>query len=200
MPTNLQTNTKEPIMNKQASLPRILDIRIYGDEVLRRVAEPVTDFDDELKHFAEDLIHTMYERDGVGLAAPQVGVSRRMFSFDPNSDSEEEHPIVVINPEIKSYSGEISGEEGCISIPDIFADVTRHKDISVSYQDIDGNTVESELSGYAAIVFQHEFDHLNGVLFTDKISNLAKLRFKRRLRDMAGLAKDGVNIRVYDEN
>jgi len=181
--------------------PKLLDVHIYGDEVLRKTAEPVTSFDEELKDYCADLAFTMYERDGVGLASPQVGVSRRIFVFDPHYSRENvpPQPIFVINPVIESFSGEIAGEEGCISIPDIYAEVTRHKDITVKYQDTDGVEHRENLSGFEAVVFQHEFDHLNGVLFTDRVSSLTKLKLTRKLKIMASTAVNGVNLRIFED-
>jgi len=181
--------------------PKLLDVHIYGDEVLRKTAEPVTSFDEELKDYCADLAFTMYERDGVGLASPQVGVSRRIFVFDPHYSRENvpPQPIFVINPVIESFSGEIAGEEGCISIPDIYAEVTRHKDITVKYQDTDGVEHRENLSGFEAVVFQHEFDHLNGVLFTDRVSSLTKLKLTRKLKIMASTALNGVNLRIFED-
>ena len=181
--------------------PKLLDVHIYGDEVLRKTAEPVTSFDEELKDYCADLAFTMYERDGVGLASPQVGVSRRIFVFDPHYSRENvpPKPIFVINPVIESFSGEIAGDEGCISIPDIYAEVTRHKDITVKYQDTDGVEHRENLSGFEAVVFQHEFDHLNGVLFTDRVSSLTKLKLTRKLKIMASTALNGVNLRIFED-
>ncbi|MEF3695324.1 MAG: peptide deformylase [Candidatus Cloacimonadota bacterium] len=179
---------------------QLLDVHIYGDDVLRKVAEPVTSFDDELQDYCNDLAFTMYERDGVGLASPQVGVSRRVFVYDPHYSRENlpPSPIFVINPEILSKSGEIAGDEGCISIPDIYAEVTRAKDITVKYQDLAGTEHTEELSGFEAVVFQHEYDHLNGVLFTDHVSSLTKLKLTRKLKLMASKAVNGVNLRVFE--
>lgn len=181
--------------------PQLLDVHIYGDEVLRKIAAPVTSFDDELKDYCNDLAFTMYERDGVGLASPQVGVSRRIFVFDPHYSRENVHPnpIFVINPVIECFSGEVAGDEGCISIPDIYAEVTRHKDITVKYQDLAGLEHREELSGFAAIVFQHEYDHLDGVLFTDRVNSLTKLKLTRKLKLMASTAVNGVNLRVFED-
>lgn len=177
---------------------RLLPIRVYGDEILRRKAEAISEVTDELREFIRDLVHTMYERDGVGLAAPQVGHSIRMFVMDPwwGHDSDDPAPRVLINPELISSSGESSSEEGCISIPGIYAEVSRPSSITYAYTDPDGKRHTVDASGFEAIVFQHEFDHLEGVLFTDKISTLSKLKLKRRLKELEQTAVNGENIRT----
>lgn len=178
----------------------LLPIRIYGDEVLRQKAVEVTVFDSELRDFAEKLAYTMYERDGVGLAAPQVGRSIRMFVFDHQwtREGHSKSPVFVINPVIESMAGESVGEEGCISIPEIYAKVPRASTITYTYQDLDGVLHRETATDYPAIVFQHEFDHLDGILFTDKVSDLTKLKLKRKLRELAATTVDGINIRAYD--
>lgn len=178
--------------------PIILPVRILGDEVLRQKAVEVGPITDEIRDFAADLAHTMYLRDGVGLAAPQVGKSIRMFAADPWWGREEKpkNPLVLIDPVIETSSGESVNEEGCISIPGIYADVVRPSAITISYTGLDGERYKLELEGFAAIVMQHEYDHLNGVLFIDRISALAKLKLKRRLKELEKSAVDGVNIRT----
>lgn len=183
------------------SNPRLLPIRILGDEILRRKLKAVDVFDDELRDFVDDLIHTMYERDGVGLAANQVGKDLRIFVMDATwtRDHKGKNPRVMINPVIEESSGESVNEEGCISIPDIYADVPRPSTITYSYYDIDGNKHREMVSGFPAIVFQHENDHLDGILFIDKINTLTKLKLKRKLREIDQTCVDGINIRVYEE-
>ncbi len=177
--------------------PQLLSIRIYGDEVLRKTAEPVTSFDEKLKDFAQDLIFTMYQRDGVGLAAPQVGHSIRMFAVDTEWSAEDgkPNPVVMINPQITHKEGEISYEEGCISVPHIYSKVVRPSLIKYSYYDLDGKIHEETAEGYRAVAIQHEFDHLNGVLFIDHLSNLTRLRLKLKLKEIMKTTVDGVNIR-----
>lgn len=180
--------------------PKLLDIRIYGDQILRQKAVEITEIDDELKEFAADLVHTMYLRDGVGLAAPQVGVSKRIIAIDPfwSRNDAERDPLVMINPAVESYSGETETEEGCISVPDIYAKVTRPSEVRVSYTDLNGETQMLQYAGFPAVVVQHEIDHLNGVLFTDYLGTLAKLKVLGKLKAMEKLAVDGVNIRGED--
>ncbi len=177
--------------------PALLPIHIYGDRILRLKAEEVAGIDDELKSFAADLAHTMYLRDGVGLAAPQVGVSRRVIAIDPYwaRDGNKKNPVVMVNPSITASSGESETEEGCISLPGLYGYVTRPSQITVEYTDLEGQRVTVELSGYAATVVQHEFDHLEGVLFVDRVNAITKLKLKRKLKEMEKAAVDGINIR-----
>jgi len=180
--------------------PQLLPIHILGDEILRRKLQEVKEITDEIRDFAADLIFTMYERDGVGLAANQTGKDLRIFAMDATwtRDHKGKNPRVMINPVIEEFAGESANEEGCISIPDIYAEVTRPSTITYSFTDLEGNRHRETVSGYPAIVFQHEYDHLDGVLFIDKISSLAKLKLKRKLREIEKTAVDGVNIRVYE--
>lgn len=180
--------------------PKLLDIRIYGDNVLRLRAAEVEAIDDELRQFAEDLTHTMYKRDGVGLAAPQTGVSKRVVVLDPHwsKDGASREPLVMINPEIESSEGETETEEGCISVPGIYARVLRPDRISVSFTDLSGERRLMKLVGYPAVVVQHEYDHLNGILFVDRLGTVAKLKVKRKLKDIERKAVNGVNLRGED--
>jgi peptide deformylase len=179
----------------------LLPIRIYGDVMLRVKALPVQSFDDKLRKFLRDMTHTMYHRDGVGLAANQVGSNQRIFVIDTQWSKEdaEPNPIVMINPDITSSEGEYEIEEGCISVPDIFAKVKRFNKIKYSYQDAHGKVHHEEAEGYKAVVIQHEFDHLNGVLFIDRLGKLSHLKIKRKLNALMSTAKDGVNIRAEIE-
>ncbi len=175
--------------------PTLLPIRILGDDILRQKAAEVAEIDEEIKDFAQDLTHTMYIRDGVGLAAPQVGRSIRMFVIDPGRrDDDAKNPIVMINPVIEEPAGESSSDEGCISVPEVFAEVKRHDKIKISYTDLNGKRHTGEVSGFEATVIQHEYDHLDGVLFIDKISALAKLKNSVKIRQILSTAVDGVNI------
>ncbi len=177
--------------------PKLLDVRIYGDAILGKIAKPVETFDDELRSFVRDMVYTMYQRDGVGLAAPQVGQSVRIFVMDTQWSKEEgkPNPTVLINPELLSGEGDYEIEEGCISVPGIYARVKRFNKISYSYLDLDKKRHEAEAEGYDAVVFQHEFDHLNGVLFVDRLSKLPLLKIKRKLKALQSTAENGVNIR-----
>ena len=134
-----------------------------GDDILRKTCRPVGDITDRIRTLAEDMIETMHEAEGVGLAAPQVGVLRRMFVVDIGDG-----PIVLINPEILEKDGEQTGEEGCLSLPGKSGTVTRAEHIKIKGLDVDGNEQVYEGEGLLARAFQHEYDHLDGILYTDK--------------------------------
>ncbi|NUQ35436.1 MAG: peptide deformylase [Planctomycetaceae bacterium] len=145
-----------------------LQIRHYPDPVLMRPSAPVTEFDPALVRFVEDMFETMYIEEGVGLAAPQVGVNKRIFVV--NCAFEEkgaEAEIALINPVIVEARDEQTGKEGCLSFPQIFADVTRANVIRIKYQDVKGNWHEAVGEGLLARAFQHELDHLDGKVFVD---------------------------------
>jgi len=177
---------------------KLLPIRIYGDEILRKVAREVQIIDNDIKAFIKDLTHTMYERDGVGLAANQVGKDIRIFVVDTQWSQEgaSRVPKVMINPSITSRSGEEENEEGCISLPGIYAKVRRAGSITISYTDPEGNQHTEEAEGFKAVAIQHEYDHLNGVLFVDHLGTLAKLKIKRKLKDLEKTTINGENIRT----
>ncbi|CDF57886.1 peptide deformylase [Thermobrachium celere] len=139
-------------------------IRKIGDDVLRKVSKPVTKFDERLKILVEDMIDTMYEADGVGLAAPQVGILKRVIVIDVG-----EGPKVYINPEIIYEEGEQIDEEGCLSVPNRRGLVKRPYKVRVKAQDLNGNEFIEEGEELLARAFCHEIDHLNGILFIDKI-------------------------------
>ncbi|HPT72767.1 MAG TPA: peptide deformylase, partial [Candidatus Cloacimonadota bacterium] len=163
---------------------KLLQIRLVGDKILRQVAEPVQEITPEMKNFLKDLTHTMYETDGVGLAAPQVGLSQRIFVIDTTWSQEEgkKEPIVLINPVILESSGELIYEEGCLSVPGIFEKVKRFNHIVMEYQDINGEKRTLEGEGTRAVVMQHEYDHLDGILFIDKITKLKLWPLKKKIR------------------
>lgn len=140
-------------------------IRVFGDPVLKQRAKEVTDIDDALVRLVDDMLTTMYEAPGVGLAAPQVGVQKRLFVYDWG-----EGPGVVINPEIRESGGEWVFEEGCLSVPGLSWEIVRPKQIHVVGRDLDGNEVDLELDEYEARVFQHELDHLEGVLLLEHLT------------------------------
>jgi len=157
-------------------------IRYYGDPVLRTQSKRVESIDEDFGLFAEQLVEMMYEYDGVGLAAPQVGVSKRVFAVDDGTGSGWK---VVINPEIIRRSQETeTNEEGCLSVPEIYESVQRPKKITVRYQNLKGEIVEESLEGYPAVVFQHETDHLNGILFIDHLSVTKRRLLHRALTDI----------------
>ncbi len=152
----------------------ILQIREYGDPVLRQECEPVTEVDDELCTLAENMLETMYDAGGIGLAAPQVGVSLRFFVYDVGEP--DVPPGVMLNPEIVEERGSSTEEEGCLSIPGIAEMVRRPESIRVRATGLDGEEIDMSADGLLGRCIQHETDHLNGVLFWDRVSPL-----KRRL-------------------
>ena len=147
----------------------ILDIRVLGDPILRQTTIPVKEITDELRKLVADMFETMHHARGIGLAAPQVGRSERLAVIEIEGE-----PLVVINPEILEKSGKAKAEEGCLSIPDIYADVERPKDVVVRAMDLDGNTYELPATDLLARCLQHEIDHLDGKLFLDYLSVLKR--------------------------
>jgi len=155
----------------------MLQVRCYPDPVLRKVAEPIEVIDDKLRALAEEMIESMYEENGVGLAAPQIGESIRLVVID--TTPEERNPIVLINPEIVEKSRKkVAAEEGCLSLPGLSASISRPEQVTVEAQDLDGNEIVIEGDGLLARALQHEIDHLDGVLFIDKASIAAKFSLR----------------------
>ncbi len=153
----------------------ILPIIKLPAPILRSKADPVERVDAELLRLADDMLETMYAAPGIGLAAPQVGVPRRLIVMDPSRGEEEKNPIVMFNPEIVSLGETLRlHEEGCLSIPDIYAEVERPGSALVTYVGRDGEAHEMLCEGLLATVVQHEIDHLNGVLFIDHLSRLKR--------------------------
>jgi len=152
----------------------------YPDPVLRIKAEPVAQIDDEIRTLVRDMAETMYAAPGVGLAAPQVGVSKRVIVLDCSRSEETPVLIAAINPEIIAAQGESCEEEGCLSVPGYFSPVKRSAEVTVRFLDLDGQMVETTCDGLLAVAFQHEIDHLEGVLFVDHLSSLKKGLFKKK--------------------
>ena len=145
------------------------------DPILRQVSKPVTLVNTEVKNLMNDMLETMYAAPGIGLAAVQVGVLKRIIVIDLSKDGEKKDPLFIINPEITFKSDElISYEEGCLSIPNQFAEVKRPSSCKVNFLDYDGKKKEINADGLLATCIQHEIDHLNGVLFIDHLSKLKK--------------------------
>lgn len=157
-------------------------VRIFGDPVLRTKAEEITGPDDTLRRLVEDMFETMKAYNGVGLAANQVGVLQRVLVVDVPLDDVERARFALVNPVIDRRSGSQTGEEGCLSIPGIYEDVSRANAIRVQALDEWGHPMEIEAGGYLARAIQHEVDHLDGVLFVDRLSPL-KRQFLRRSLD-----------------
>ena len=156
-----------------------LKVRKYGDPVLRRRAEPVREVTPEIRRMVEDMIETMFEEVGIGLAAPQVGISLRLMVV---GEEKGRGARALVNPVIAEQGGEVTAEEGCLSLPGIFADVTRAEWVRLEAHDLDGNPVSVKARGLTARVFQHEMDHLDGVLFIDRLDAMTRDRIKRRIK------------------
>ena len=154
---------------------------ILPDPRLRLKSAPVDKIDDEVRRLADDMLETMYDAPGVGLAAIQIGEPRRLVTIDTAKKDEERRPIVLVNPEIVWTSEETSTyEEGCLSIPEYYEEVERPARVKVRYTDLDGQAVEVEAEGLLATVVQHEIDHLDGVLFIDHLSRLKRERVVKK--------------------
>jgi peptide deformylase len=160
----------------------LLEIRKYGDHVLETPCEPVSDFGStELKQLAADMFETMYANKGVGLAAPQVGVLKRLTVIDISAGEDPNAKLVLINPEIVETEGQQIGEEGCLSIPGFREDVRRALSARVKARDLEGNEFEITGQELLARAFQHEIDHLNGVLFLKHLSPLKRELIRRKI-------------------
>ncbi len=164
---------------------------ILPDSKLRLVSEPIKDITDEIRRLAEDMLDTMYDAPGVGLAAIQVGMPVRMVTMDVSKSDDERQPLVLINPEITWSSVEKRAyEEGCLSIPEYYEEVERPDRVRFRYTTLAGETIEQDAEGLMATCVQHEIDHLNGVLFIDYLSKLKRDRvttkFKKAAKREAG--------------
>lgn len=160
----------------------LLEIYTYPEEVLRQVAKPVGKPTDEIRRLAEDMKETMYDAPGVGLAAPQVGHSIRLIVVDPTGGEEEGQFMAIVDPVIEELGGEIVCEEGCLSVPDVFAEVKRAEKIRLTGLTPEGEPIDRILEGFPAVVVQHEVDHLNGKLFVDYLSGLKRKMILKRLK------------------
>jgi len=142
-----------------------------GDDILRKKAREVTEIDDRIRTLVQDMSETMVASHGVGIAAPQVGILKQIFLAVPDSEVDET-PMVFINPVILKENGSQTGEEGCLSVPGMVGTVTRPAYVKLKALDLDGNEQTYEFTDFAAVVICHEYDHLNGILYTDKADNI----------------------------
>lgn len=158
-------------------------ILIHPDPRLKKAAAPVADISDEVRALADDMLQTMYDAPGIGLAAPQVGVSRRLIVLDcVKEEGATPRPLVMVNPEVIASSDETSTyEEGCLSIPDIYADVTRPAEVEVRWMDTDGNPQQEVFTDLWATCVQHEIDHLDGKLFIDYLGAMKRQMITRKM-------------------
>ncbi|BBP44878.1 peptide deformylase [Thiosulfatimonas sediminis] len=166
-------------MEKHADL---LDIVLYPDQGLRDMCKPVKMMDDRIDQLIDDMFYTMYDAPGIGLAAPQIAVQERVIVVDVSESKDQ--PIALINPKILQQSGRITWEEGCLSLPGVYGKVTRPSDILVEGMNRDGKIIQIEASELLAVCLQHEIDHLNGVMFTDHLSNLKRTRVLQKYRKL----------------
>ncbi|MDP6657989.1 MAG: peptide deformylase [Nitrospinaceae bacterium] len=166
----------------------LLSIISCLDPLLRKKCQRVDNIDDSLITITEDMIETMYDASGLGLAANQIGLSSNLFVIDVGIVQEKRDPVVIINPVITASEDEVMGEEGCLSIPDIFAEIKRAQHVEVKGYDLNGNEVRYEAEGILARAFQHEMDHLQGGLFWDNLSkvkrDMLKRKFKKKLKEL----------------
>ena len=156
-------------------------IRRYGDPVLRKKAEPVQGITDEIQTLIDDMVETMYDALGIGLAAPQIGISLRVIVIDEGT-RESSGPMVFLNPVIVGQTGSLRGEEGCLSLPGVYGEVVRAEWVRVEALDRHGAPVRLEARGLLARVFQHELDHLDGILFLDRLDKIQRDRIKRKIK------------------
>ena len=156
-----------------------MEILEIPDTRLRKIAKPVEAFDDELERLISDMTETMYSAQGIGLAATQVNIHQRLLVLDVSEGQDQ--PRVYINPKILASEGSETCEEGCLSVPGTYAEVTRAESIHISAQNVDGSFFEEELDGMHAICLQHEIDHLNGKLFVDYLSPLKRRMVTKKL-------------------
>jgi peptide deformylase len=162
----------------------LLKIFHYPDPVLLTAGRPVTEFDDELKQLVKDMFETMYEARGVGLAAPQVGVSKRLFVMDCSGGQDPAQRIAIINPEVLRVEGNQNGEEGCLSFPGIFFNVERSLRAVVRAHDVDGKEFEVDGMELTARCMLHETDHCDGIVFIDHTTPLKRELVKRKIRKL----------------
>ena len=166
-----------------------LNIHYLGDRVLRQPAKRVAKVDDKLRQTIKEMLQTMYSADGIGLAAPQVGIHKQLIVIDIALDQPDKPPLVLVNPKIiKSGTELCSSEEGCLSIPGVYLDVTRPEVIEVSYKNEQGKPCKLKATGLLSRAIQHEMDHLNGVMFVDRVENNLALNEELKKRGFAASA------------
>lgn len=172
----------------------ILEILTYPDPRLAQKSEPVTEFGPALRKICEDMLETMYDAPGVGLAAPQVNIHKQLVVIDIEYESSEDeapvlsnkNPLILVNPKITAREGEQVCKEGCLSVPGEYEEVVRAEKVTVEFQDVDGRPQKLEADGYLAVAVQHELDHLDGRLFIDRLSMIKSRSIKRRLKRELG--------------
>ena len=167
----------------------LLEIVKYGEPVLETPGEPVTEFDDKLRRLVSDMFETMYASRGVGLAAPQIGVSRRLFVMDCSGGRDPEARVALVNPVVLSVEGEQTGDEGCLSFPGIFFQVQRSLRAVVRAQDVNGEEFEFDGLDLEARCMLHETDHCDGIVFLDRMTALKRQLAKRKIKALQNSGK-----------
>jgi peptide deformylase len=162
----------EVLVEKKKLAKPPLEVHHLGDRVLRQPAKRVAKVDDEIRQIVRQMLQTMYSEDGIGLAAPQVAINKQIVVIDIDPENPEHQPLVLINPTVKSFGRElVATQEGCLSIPGVYLDVQRPEAIEVSFKDEQGRPRTIKATGLLSRAIQHEIDHLNGVLFVDRVNN-----------------------------
>jgi peptide deformylase len=162
-----------------------MHVLVYPDPILRRGGKTITSFDADLRALAAKMFEAMYEEGGVGLAAPQVGIEQKLLVLNPSGDKKDAAgELVLCNPKLTKKKGREFGDEGCLSFPDLHAEVERWIDITVTYQDLDGKEQTLTTNGWLARIIQHEMDHLDGVFFVDRLTATEKMRVRPRLQEL----------------
>jgi peptide deformylase len=174
-----------------------LQLRYFPDEILEEPTKKISRFDASVRKLAQDMLDTMYENDGVGLAAPQIGISKRIMVIDVSGEDDPKKPIVFVNPEIIKKEGELVGLEGCLSFPGVYFEVKRANRIVVKYQNVSGKEQKLDVEGNLLCrAIQHEVDHLDGEIFVDKA--VSKIAAEIEL-SKHGFGPDGVDMSIVDE-
>ena len=177
--------TVTAVEKKKLSSPP-LDIHYLGDRVLRQPAKRIGKVDDKLRQTIVEMLQTMYSADGIGLAAPQVGINKQLIVIDIALDKPDEPPLILINPKIVNSGGNLcNAEEGCLSIPGVYLEVIRPEEIEVTYKNDRGKPCKLKANGLLARAIQHEMDHLNGVMFVDRVDNNLALNEELKKRGFA---------------
>lgn len=162
-----------------------MEVVVYPHPALRRGGQTVTEFDQALRDLSSQMFDVMYDDGGVGLAAPQIAIEQKLLVLNPTGSKDDRSgELVLVNPKITKKKGREYGEEGCLSFPGIYAEVERYVDITISHRDLEGQEASLSANGWLARIIQHELDHLEGILFTDRLSPADKMRVKGKLDEM----------------
>ena len=160
----------------------IRGVKIHGNPILEKKSELIKKIDSGIKRLVEDMMETMYHYNGVGLAAPQIGESWRIVTVDPRDPQFEARAL--INPKITSCIGEITGEEGCLSLPNLYGQVKRAEEVSITYSDLEGKEHKEVWKGFPARIVQHEIDHINGILFIERLDDAQKEALREQIKTL----------------